>query len=149
MKTLKIIAITLLMFVSCTIRAQVKVDVNVGKPPVWGPVVTTQEYYYLPDINSYYDINRSQYVYLNRGTWVRSKSLPVRYRGYNLNTGNVVVINDYHGRSPYVHYKAHKVKYYKANNNWAKSKVKSGNNGNGNSNGKGTGNGKGNKKGKK
>lgn len=138
MKLLKIIAITSILLVSFSIQAQVSVNLNVGKPPVWGPVVTTEEYYYLPDINSYYDIRQSQYVYLKRGNWVRSKSLPSRYSGYNLNTGNVVVISDYHGRSPYVHYKTHKVKYYKKDNNWAKSR---GNN-NKKENGKGHGKGK-------
>ena len=122
MKTIKLIAITMILFVSSSIRAQVSVNLNVGTPPVWGPVVTTEEYYYLPDINSYYDIRQSQYIYLNNGNWIRSGTLPRRYRSYNLNTGHVVVINDYHGRNPYVHYKAHKVKYYKNDNNWAKSR---------------------------
>ena len=142
MKTLKIIAITMILFVSSSIRAQVSVNLNVGAPPVWGPVVTTEEYYYLPDINSYYDIRQSQYVYLNRGTWVRSRALPARYKAYNLNTGNVVVIKDYHGRSPYVHYKAHKVKYYKRDNNWAKARSNNGHHGNGKGHGKGKGKGK-------
>ena len=102
-------------------QAQISVNVNVGKPPVWGPVVITEEYYYLPDIDSYYDIRQSQFIYLNNGLWIRSRALPRRYRTYDLNTGYVVVLNDYHGRNPYSGYKNHKIKYYKAQNNWEKS----------------------------
>lgn len=92
---------------------QVSVNVNIGQPPVWGPPVTVQEYYYLPDVESYYDLRSSQFIYLNRGNWVRSASLPQRYRSYDLNRGNVIVIDDYHGPAPYTLYKTHKVKYVK------------------------------------
>ncbi|EKT2070543.1 hypothetical protein O8E88_002377, partial [Flavobacterium psychrophilum] len=110
------------LFVFSFSQAQVSVNVNIGNPPVWGPTVTTEEYYYLPDIDSYYDIHQSQFIYLNNGVWIRSRSLPRRYRSYNLNTGYVVVLNDYHGHNPYTNYKRHKVKYYKRNNNWEKSR---------------------------
>lgn len=141
MKTLKLLSILLILFVSSSIRAQVSVNLQIGSPPVWGPVVTTQEYYYLPDINSYYDIRQSQFIYLNNGTWVRAGSLPGRYRSYNLNTGNVVVINDYHGRSPYTYYKSHKVKYHKQDNNWERNRGNDEHHekGHGNGNGKGKG----------
>ena len=66
----------------------------------------------------------------------------LNYRSYNLNTGYVVVLNDYHGRSPYVLHKNHKVKYYKSNNNWEKSRGNKVHHDNGNHKGKG------NKKGK-
>ncbi|SFA92968.1 hypothetical protein SAMN05660845_1034 [Flavobacterium swingsii] len=150
MKTLKIIILGTFLLVFSFSKAQVSVNVNIGAPPVWGPVVTTEEYYYLPDINSYYDIHQSQFIYLNRGVWIRSASLPSRYRSYNLNTGYVVVLNDYHGQRPYSHYKKHKMKYYKSGNNWEKSrgnKVRH-DNGNNHGNNHGNGNGKGNKKGK-
>ena len=99
-----------LLLMNAFLQAQIIVNIS---PPVWGPVVTTEEYYYLPDVESYYDIHQSQFIYLNNGVWIRSKSLPRRYRNYNLNTGHVVIINDYHGHSPYVHFKNHKVKYAK------------------------------------
>lgn len=123
---------TIWLIMNVSAEAQINVKVSL---PVWGPVVTTEEYYYLPEIDSYYDINHSQFIYLNKGLWVRSRNLPGRYKNYNLNTGRVVVIKDYRGRSPYAHYKNHKMKYYKSNNKW-----KSTGNGNGKvkgSNGKG------------
>ncbi|MFD0778813.1 hypothetical protein ACFQZF_10270 [Flavobacterium myungsuense] len=44
--------------------------------------------------------------------------MPNRFRNYNLNSGRVVVIKDYHGNSPYAHFKNHKVKYYNNNSHW-------------------------------
>lgn len=112
MKTLKHIALAFFALIGLASHAQVSVNVNIGPPPVWGPPVTVQEYYYLPDVESYYDLRTSQFIYLHRGNWIRSASLPARYRGYNLHSGNVIVL-DYHGAAPYTHYKAHKVKYTK------------------------------------
>ena len=113
MKILKFFALGILLLVSVPNFAQI--NVNVGRPS-WGPVVTTQEYYYIPDVQSYYDINAGQFIYLSNGSWVRARQLPPRYRNYNLNKGNIIVLNDYRGRSPYVHYKNHKIKYNKGNN---------------------------------
>lgn len=113
MKTLKYILLGIIALIGFPSQAQVSVNVNIGQPPVWGPPVTVEEYYYLPDVDSYYDIRAGQFIYLSRGNWVRAAALPARYRGYNLNSGNVIVLNDYHGPTPYVNYKVHKVKYVK------------------------------------
>ena len=133
--------------------AQVNVNVNIGTPPppVWGPVVTTEEYYFIPDINSYYDIRQSEFIYLTNGAWIRTKSLPRRYRSYDLNKGRIIVINDYHGRNPYSKYKIHKVKNYKKNNKDNEMEIfedESNNGNNGNNGNHGNGKSKGNKKGK-
>jgi hypothetical protein len=146
MKTSKLFALGILLLVTSLSQSQVSVNVNIGKPPAWGPTITTEEYYYLPDINSYYDIRQSQFIYLNNGTWIRTKKLPKRYNSYNLNSGYVVVLDDYHGRNPYSMYKNHKIKYYKENNNLENSR---GNNKQSdNDKHRGNGKGKGNKKGK-
>jgi|GEM_PF-827967 len=98
-----------------TVLAQVAVNVNLGRPPSWGPVgyANDVEYYYLPDIESYYDLRSHQFIYLNEGGWVRSGRLPQRYRNYNLYSGYKVVLVDYRGATPYAYYKNHRVKYYK------------------------------------
>jgi hypothetical protein len=117
-----------------SIQAQVSVDVNIGTPnvnvhvgtppppppprpsppPVWGPVGYDEvEYYYLPDIQVYYDIRLAQYIYFGNGKWVRSRYLPSYCRNYDLHHGYKVVLADYHGHSPYTHFHDHKVKYYK------------------------------------
>jgi hypothetical protein len=145
MKKLNLFILGTLFFVFNVSHAQIDININLGKPPVWGPVVTTEEYYYLPDINSYYDIRQSEFIYLTNGAWIRNKSLPRRYRSYDLNSGYVVVLNDYHGRNPYKNFKNHKLKYYREKTNNNKIEVFEEKHDNGNH---GNGKGKGNKKGK-
>ncbi|REG96138.1 hypothetical protein [Flavobacterium aquicola] len=128
MKTMKLIIIGLFLSVSSA-QAQVSVNVNIGtpppvvvasprvvvaSPPEWGPVgYDNMEYYYLPDIQMYYDIRLAQYIYFGGGKWIRSQRLPSHYRNYNLYNGYKVVLTDYHGNAPYVYFNSHKVKYYK------------------------------------
>ena len=129
MKTIKLFITGLLFFAVSSAQAQVSVNVNIGtpqpvviaspkvviaSPPEWGPVgYDNAEYYYLPDIQAYYDIRLSQYIYFGNGKWIRSRHLPSHCRNYDLYRGYKVVLTDYHGHTPYAHYKAHKVKYHK------------------------------------
>lgn len=167
MKTLKLFALGLVLFISSTVEAQVSVNVNIGTPPSWGPVGYSHvDYYYLPDIQVYYDIPGAQFIYFGNGRWYRSRYLPSRYRNYDLYSGYKVVLSDYHGDRPYTYFKQHKAKYYKGykgkpqraignrNSNNAHKYNKQGNHGNyshqGNSGNKGNsggGHGKGNGKG--
>jgi hypothetical protein len=115
MKSLKIFTLaTLLLFASNGMQAQVSVNVNLGKQPSWGPVgYSAVDYYYIPDIQAYYDVRATQFIYLNGGNWIRSNRLPQKYRNYDLYRGHKVVLNDYRGTQPYSQYKFHKQKYYK------------------------------------
>jgi len=114
MKTLKLLAAGIILLVSTSMEAQVSVNLNIGTAPNWGPRGYSQvDYYYLPDIQAYYDIRASQFIYFGRNQWVRSRYLPRQYRNYDLYSGYKVVLNDYHGRSPYTHYKSHRTKYHK------------------------------------
>jgi hypothetical protein len=115
MKTLKLITLGIFMlFVSNAVQAQLSVNVQIGTAPSWGPVgYASADYYYLPDIEAYYDIRQTQFIFLSSGNWIRSRNLPGRYRNYDLNRGYKVVLNDYHGSRPYGYYKIHKQKYYK------------------------------------
>jgi hypothetical protein len=74
------------------VNAQVSVNVNVG---LWNPPAEYAgvNYYYLPDVESYYYVPTHQYVYLDGGTWVRRAALPPRYRSYNIATGYKVAVN--------------------------------------------------------
>ena len=114
MKTLKLIAAGLFLFFSSLTQAQVSINVNIGRPPAWGPAgYSNVDYYYLPDIETYYDIRSSQFIYRNAGIWVRSRDLPWQYRNYNLFNGYKAVLTDYHGSRPYLQFKNHKIKYFK------------------------------------
>jgi hypothetical protein len=114
MKTIKLITLGLFLFIAGSMHSQVSVNVNIGSPPAWGPAgYANVEYYYLPDIESYYDVHASLFIYFNNGRWIRSKYLPGPYRNYDLYGGYKVVLHDYHGRTPYKYFKNHKAKYYK------------------------------------
>jgi len=92
-------------------RAQVSVNINIGAQPAWGPVgYDYVDYYYLPDIESYYYVPKKQFIYMGAGGWVFTTSLPPRYSGYDLYNGYKVVIN---ARQPYRYFETHKVKYAK------------------------------------
>jgi hypothetical protein len=112
MKTLKLLAVGIILLVSSSIQAQFSVNLNIGTAPSWGPSGYAQaEYYYLPDVQAYYDIRASQFVYFGNGRWLRSRYLPRQYRNYDLYNGYKVVLNGYHGNRPYAHYRNHKQRY--------------------------------------
>lgn len=114
MKVLKLIALGIGLLASSLTQAQVSVNVNIGTPPAWGPAGYTEvEYYYLPDVEAYYDVRASTFIYFGNGKWIRASRLPYQYRTYDLYSGYKVVLTDYHGHTPYIHYKQHKVKYHK------------------------------------
>lgn len=94
-------------------EGQVRISVNLNLQPAWGPSgYNSARFYYLPDIDCYYDVNNRTFIYLVGRRWVTSHSLPPRYRGYDLYGGYKVVINDprpyaKHGfyQRKYQHYK--------------------------------------------
>jgi len=70
------------------------IGVNIGNQPEWGPVgYDRADYYYMPDIDAYYDVNAHSYIYFNNNVWVHSAVLPPRYAGYDVYHGYKVVIN--------------------------------------------------------
>ena len=114
MKTLKLLAVGIILLVSSTTQAQFSVNLNIGTAPSWGPSGYSQaEYYYLPDVQAYFDIRASQFIYFGQGRWVRSRYLPRQYRNYDFNSGYKVVLNDYHGNRPYTNFRHDRKRYYK------------------------------------
>jgi len=112
MKTIKLLIAGFLFFITAAAFSQV--TIVFGTPPAWGPSgYNSVQYYYLPDVESYYDVQNSRFIYYERGAWVRRANLPYRYRKYDLYSGYKVVMTDYRGNSPYVHFKEYKVKYKK------------------------------------
>ena len=112
MKALKLFVIGTLLFFSTETMAQI--FVTTSSPPPWGPVgYSGVRYYYIPGVESYYDIEKSQYIYNSRGVWVHRSTLPSRYRRYDLYKGHKVVMTEYRGNQPYTYFVAHKKKYSK------------------------------------
>lgn len=75
-------------------EAQVSISVNIGDQPAWAPEGYDEaQYYYIPDMDVYYDVPVHQFVYLSNRRWVRSATLPAAYRGYDLYKVHKVAIN--------------------------------------------------------
>lgn len=116
MKTIRTILLLIVLSFSSS-KAQVAVNVNIGTPPVWAPAnPVAAQYYFLPDIDAYYDVPAARFIYIRNGTWYRSANLPYRHKNYNLRGGKIIFLTDYRGNAPYTYYKAHKVKYKKSGN---------------------------------
>lgn len=114
MKALQIIIVGIAIFLASAAQAQVSLNVHLGSPPAWGPTgYNDAQYYYLPDVESYYDVNSSMFIYNNNGRWVHRRSLPYRYRNYDLYNGYKVVMSDYRGNTPYTNYSQHRMQYNK------------------------------------
>jgi hypothetical protein len=114
MKALKLLVAGMAMFFAFAAQAQVSVHVNLPSPPPppWGPAgYTDVRYYYLPDVEAYYDVPSAMFIYNERGSWVHRSHLPGRYRNYDLYGGYKVVMSDYRGDAPYANFKEHKMKY--------------------------------------
>lgn len=83
-------------------QAQVRVNVNVNVP-AWGPPVGPgAQYYYIPEIDGYYDLYNQSYVYFDPyyQTWVSTPALPSYYAGYDPRYFHPVVVQ-YVGAQPW------------------------------------------------
>ena len=81
-------------------------------PPLWGPVgYANARYYYIPDIESYYDINSSRFIYLKGDNWIFNSKIPAQYANYDIDHGYKVVLTGYKGNTPYTHFNENKKKY--------------------------------------
>ena len=112
MRALKLIVIGLVLFFASPVQSQVSVSLHLGSPPQWGPQgYSDARYYYLPDVEAYYDIQRSVFIYNSGGVWVHRAYLPSRYRDYDLYGGYKVVMSDYRGNTPYTHFREYRSRY--------------------------------------
>jgi len=68
-------------------------------------------YYYFPNIEAYFDTQKSVYLYSEKGKWITAKELPVGYRGYSLYNKINVLIRDYDDENPTQFITIHKKRY--------------------------------------
>ncbi|WP_421939672.1 hypothetical protein [Pedobacter sp.] len=115
------VTVTMMSLLGLSAKAQVNVNINIGSQPLWGPTGYDHvDYYYLPDVESYYYVPKKQFVYLNGNDWVFANSLPSRYGNYDLYNGYKVVINS---PKPYLNFNNDRVKYAKFKGNGKKQLV--------------------------
>lgn len=115
MKTLKIILAIVITQFSLNTKAQIAINVNLGTPIItnWYSNCPSQvQYYYLPEIECYFDVHHEVYVYYGPNGWIRSPYLPNYCSNYVINSGYYYPI-DYCGATPYVYFNNHQNYYYK------------------------------------
>jgi len=104
-----IVSSILLLYTTAQSKAQISFHLNIGTQPVWGPEGYDQaDYYYLPDIESYYSVSTHQFIYMNGGRWIYANNLPPRYANYDLYSGYKVVVNR---PRPYLNFNQDRVQY--------------------------------------
>ncbi len=106
-----------------TASAQVRfrLNINIGDQPEWGPAgYDYAEYYYMPDIETYYYVPRRQFVYMSGGRWVFSSTLPPRYANYNLYSGYKVVLPRH---DSYRDFNDHRMRYSRYRNHYNRQEI--------------------------
>ncbi len=105
-----LITASFLFGISGSLNAQINLNFNVDKQPIWGPTgYDYVQYYYLPDIETYYSVPQHRYYYYNNGRWIYSSNLPSRYKNFDIYNSYKVVVNE---RKPWQKHKDFKEKYF-------------------------------------
>jgi hypothetical protein len=90
-------------------QVHLSVGVNLGTAPDWGPAgYDRAAYYYMPDIDAYYDVPAHEYVYYNNNVWIHTVNLPPRYHNYDVYHGYKVVVNR---PNPWMHHDYYRTHY--------------------------------------
>ena len=98
-----------LTYKSASAQIHISLGLNIGSQPEWGPVgYDHAEYYYMPDIDTYYDVPNHQYVYLQNSVWIHAAALPPRYANYDIYHGYKAVVNQH---NPWEHAADYRTKY--------------------------------------
>ena len=85
------------------------VGFNIADQPGWGPTgYDRADFYYIPDIDSYYSVSERQYIYRDGSGWTHAQSLPSSYSGYDPYHSYKVVVNE---DKPYQNHNSHQAKY--------------------------------------
>jgi len=72
--------------------------------PSWAPpYYPGVRYYYMPDIETYYDLSNQDFVYLDDGQWMFSNTLPSMYSSYDLFNGYEIAL-DVNVYEPWMHH---------------------------------------------
>jgi len=116
MKLSKFLLAAIALIAFNTTQAQSKTTTTVVLPD-WGVAgYNNARYYYIPYMESYYDIGGQQFVYMKDGQWIKTSEVPVAYKDYDLYGGYKVVLTE--EKEPYADYDKIKIKYpkdYKGN----------------------------------
>ncbi len=116
MKKIQMLLIATVLLFTYQANAQFSLNVSLGSRPTYNNHHYYYEdnvsYYYLPEIEAYFDNREGVFIFMSTRGWVRSAYLPSHCNDYNIDNGVRIAI-DYHGRSPFDDFHYHKKKYCK------------------------------------
>jgi len=104
------------MFTGCMTLTPVRtITTGSYENPQWAPpYYSGARYYYLPDLELYYDLGSREFIYLMDGRWNFSPYIPAMYRDYDLDNSFCIVMN-VNVYKPWLHhqyYVSHYPRYY-------------------------------------
>jgi len=84
----------MIFFVSISFAQQSRKQAD--SPPLIDPTSNCQlRYYYYPNIEAYFDTQKSTYYFKENSEWTSAEEIPDGYRGYSLYNRIYVFITDY------------------------------------------------------
>lgn len=105
-----IVLIAGLAFQKTQAQPRIGMNISIGAQPDWGPYgFDNAQYYYLPDLDMYYDVMNRNYVYFDGYNWQFSPYLPQAYANFDLYNAYKVVINE---PRPYLRADYYRRQYY-------------------------------------
>lgn len=135
MKSLKITLAAFIIMFTLQSNAQFSINLSLGSRAQYQNHYQNQyrnnddmNYYYLPEIEAYYEVNSATFIYNSPRGWIRSSNLPEYCRDYDVNRGYKVAIN-YRGNSPYANFYSDRQKYYRNDNRNYREEYNRGRNG--------------------
>ena len=91
------------------------VNVRLGLPAWIAGGYAESEYYYMPEIDAYYNVRQQQFIYLNNGAWTFSSRLPGMYAGFDLYNCRKMPV---YGERPYMNGDMYRERYAQYRNNY-------------------------------
>lgn len=112
MKQLYYLMIGLLVLASpITYSQKESPNVNVKDLSLKATLTDSIRYYYYPNLEAYYDLHETVYIYKIDGKWKSTKYLSPNYRGYSIYNKHFEIIKGLVTDDPTVMYEIHKKKY--------------------------------------
>lgn len=117
MKKLLILFAATMILSSCSVglytdgvHTSTVASLNLSMQPSWGPAgYNYAPYYYFPEFDFYYDVNKAIFYYLNHGRWIAAKHLPPHFPK-DLHRYYKVVLTQ---RNPWLYNSSHRSMYKK------------------------------------
>lgn len=115
MKKIQLIFLSTILLFAIKTSAQIAVSINLGSRPIYHPpqryyFEDNVDYYFLPEIEAYFDNREGLFIYYCSNRWIRSSSLPQNCGNYDVNNRIRIAVNCNNNR-PYDDFYSHRRKY--------------------------------------